>query len=131
MVKLILIIFIGVNLFANEQDLIKCYNQGGIICGEELALFYRETKPDKAAEIFLDLSLKGSNLALRELGLYYIYNKKECKKGIMLLLNSTAGKGDVEAYNEISKLFKNGKCLDKSIEKAEKYKKLYLKKKGK
>ena len=78
-----------------ESELVSCYNsgKGDDSCGKELAYLLKKEKNDLAAEIFLDLSLKGDVDATRELGLYYIdpYTDKsvqDCKKGVIILLNA-------------------------------------------
>ena len=120
-----------------ESELVSCYNsgKGDDSCGKELAYLLKKEKNDLAAEIFLDLSLKGDVDATRELGLYYIdpYTDKSvqyCKKGVIILLNAADGrvnkKQSALAYKELANLFKNGICLEKSEEKYNKYNNLYL-----
>lgn len=137
MKKLILISFLVTLSYSNylEGMLENCYANGDKSCGLQLAEVLREKKEYvRAAEIYLDLSLKGSVIATRELSLFYIYKtpgiKWDCKKGVSLLLSSTAAntKESIKSYLEISNLFKKGICLEKDETKANKYKKIYLSK---
>ena len=122
-----------------ESELVSCYNsgKGDDSCGKELAYLLKKEKNDLAAEIFLDLSLKGDVDATRELGLYYIdpytdKSVKDCQKGVIILLNAADGrvnkKQSALAYKELANLFKDGICLEKSEEKYKKYNDLYLEK---
>lgn len=105
-------------------------------CNKDLALKLKwaPDTEEKAAEIFLDLSLKGDVDATRELGLLYIYGKKiprDCQKGVYILLNSVkggSGKQSVIAYNDIANLFRDGICLEKNAKKEKKYRDLYMSK---
>lgn len=103
-------------------------------CNKDLALKlkWQPDTEEKAAEIFLDLSLKGDVDATRELGLLYIYGKKipqDCQKGVYILLNAVkggSGKQSVIAYNDIANLFRDGICLKKDEKKEKKYRDLYM-----
>lgn len=119
-------------LFSNEIELAQCYNKGlgSDSCGKQLAYFYLDEKREiDAAEIFLDLTIKGDMDAMRELSLLYIYGKempRDCLKGVSLLLNSA--KENPLAFLEISKLFETGTCEKQDLKKAEKYKNIYIEK---
>lgn len=120
-------------LFAfNEQKLAECYKKGDLKCGLELAYEYKKTNEKKAATLFLDLSLKGSIEATRELAMIYIYGKEQnCRKGAVILLNAAINKESKEsiiAYKDISELFKKGICVKKDLKKSKKYMDIYIKK---
>jgi TPR repeat protein len=123
----------------STEELEKCYDsgRGDNKCGKDLALILKNEvgKEELAAEIFLDLSLKGDVEATRELALLYIYGKEikqDCQKGIFILLNAADGRKNRKesniAFKNISDLFKDGICVEKDLEKYKKYNDIYLKK---
>ncbi len=132
--KKILLLLIPIFLFADsKEELIKCYNKGlgDNQCGKELAYIYKQNAEYDAAEIFLDLMIKGDTDATRELGLLYIYGKeipRDCKKGVSILLNSITKEDRKTAVSflDISNLFKDGICLEKDEVKAKKYYDIYM-----
>lgn len=142
--KTLLFIFLSLNLFASDNpfylsnnDLELCYKNGDDKCGKTLALNYKEIpeQEERAAEIFLDLSLKGDQDSTRELGLLYIYGKtipRDCQKGVFILLNAADGKQNKKesaiAFKDIALLFKKGICVPEDYSKFEKYNKIYQKK---
>lgn len=129
------IFLIPLFLSANQTDLESCYKSGDSECGLLLAQQYKLAKNyEKTAEIYLDISLKTeSGSASKELGKIYIYNsgnqtKENCRKGVSYLLNGLSTKNpDIEVFLELSKIFKDGICVPKSEEKAEKYKNAFYK----
>lgn len=130
-----LFFLIPVFLFAfNEDELKACYKKGlgDDKCGKELAYYYKGKAEYDAAEIFLDLSIKGDVDSTRELGMLYIYGREipqDCKKGVALLLSSaTQGEESIVSFLEVSNLFKNGICLPKDDIKYKKYYDIYMEK---
>lgn len=124
--------------YISTTKLENCYNKGkgDNKCGKDLALILKNQpeKEELAAEIFLDLSLKGDVEATRELGLLYIYGKtikRDCQKGIYILLNAADGRIDKKqstvAFKNISDLFKDGICVEKDLKKSKKYNDIYMK----
>lgn len=136
--KLIILLPILVSsLFSSELSRAKeCYEMGNIDCGIQYArILKKEKQNEEAATVFLDLSLKGSYKATRELSKFYIYGadpiKQDCKKGVAILLNSVDknnSKDSIPSYMEISNIFLKGVCVEQSFEKAKKYKDIYMRK---
>ena len=139
MKKLLILLSFGAFLFAETPELERlktCYLEDNMSCGINYARLLKEKgMNEESATVYLDLSLKGSYAATRELSKFYIYETKgipqDCKKGVAILLNSVATKATKEtlpSYMEISTLFKKGICLKQDDAKAKKYKDIYLEK---
>lgn len=139
MKKLLTLLAFGTLLFADTPEIEKlkeCYLKDNVGCGMTYAkLLKDQNRNEESASVYLDLSLKGSYAATRELSKFYIYETpgipQDCRKGVAILLNSVsevATKESLPSYMEISTIFQKGVCVEQSDEKAKKYKDLYVKK---
>lgn len=93
------------------------------------------TKQERIANDLWLLSISGSAKATSALGWLYIQGKgipKDCKKGILLLFESTINDNSNKApyyksFLKISELFSKGICVHRNLKKAHKYKRMYIK----